>query len=66
MDTGEGAFELYKKLQDLEAAHSEANPNCIFSVGEEVTVKDSRFRVVKITPKKLTLRLLKRQDEEAM
>jgi hypothetical protein len=33
----------------------------IFRVGEEVEVKGSRCKVIKITPKKITLRLLPRK-----
>lgn len=66
MDTGEGRFEqfdseeeLRNKLADLRNQFPRLNENS-FRVGEEVEMKGSKFNVVKITPKKLTLRILPR------
>ena len=60
MDTGEGRLEMLEELR-LDALMEE-NPHRIdiFSVGEEVTIRDSRFRITKITTKKITLRVLPR------
>ena len=60
MDTGEGRLEMLEELR-LDALMEE-NPHRtdIFSVGEEVTIRDSRFRITKITTKKITLRILPR------
>ena len=57
MDTGEGSFRMLE-LEEAEMMKQTEESTKIFSVGEEVKIKDSRFRVIKITPKKLTLRLL--------
>lgn len=59
MDTGKGNFEMLdrEKLDRI----LETSPNLgelIFTVGEVVQVKGSFFKIVKVTPKKLTLRLL--------
>jgi len=65
MDTGEGRFKImdearlstfYEQFNSLE--EKQKAQERIFSVGEEVTVKGSRFRVIRITPKKLFLKLL--------
>jgi len=67
MDQGNGTFKEFPDAQLLAkhfAEHfltPEAKKEAIervFAVGEEVAVKGSRFRVTRITPKKLILRLL--------
>ena len=62
MDTGEGRFKMM--LEEEAAFIKKSSPNLmprIFNVGEEVTIRESRFKIVKITPKKLTLRLLPKE-----
>ena len=65
MDQGNGRFKMldanglkdaFDSLTSLEQK-MEAQKK-IFSVGEEVQVKNSYFRVARITPKKLILKLL--------
>ncbi len=61
MDTGDGNFRM---LNETEAHFLRNDPDqrtSVFSIGEEVMIKDSRFKIVKITPKKLTLRLLPKE-----
>ena len=60
MDTGEGRLEMLEAQRQAELMNKKPGRTDIFSVGEEVQVKDSRFRITKITPKKLTLRILAR------
>ena len=57
MDTGEGHFKM---VADEEAKRliEEDYPLGVFKTGEIVELKGSRFRVQKITPKRLSLRLL--------
>ena len=62
MDTGKGKFELLEKARTMELMQENPNRTDIFTVGEEVKIRDSRFRIVKITPKKLTLRILQREE----
>ena len=67
MDDGKGRFreveeaELY---QILERGKGTEIPY-LFRVGEELTIKGSRFKVRNITPKKLILRLLPRLTDGA-
>ena len=63
MDTGEGRLEMLEEAQVRKKMFEEPGRTDIFSVGEEVLVKDSRFRITKITPKKLTLRVLPRKGD---
>jgi len=67
MDSGNGNFipgESVEKLKKLFGEYS--NHGGIFSVGEVVEIKGSFFKVSKILPKKMTLRLLtKNQAVEA-
>ena len=58
MDTGKGCFEMLSDEQFHDIMEKPVKRGLLFSVGEEVTIKQSRFRIVKITPKKLTLRIL--------
>lgn len=61
MDTGEGYF---RQATDKEIEKAEAlepvSMNHFFGVGEQVEIRGSHFKVAKITPKKLILRLLPR------
>jgi hypothetical protein len=65
MDTGEGRFvpvegdddsERAKSLRELKRKYT--NYGGVFRVGEIVEIKGSRFKVNKISPKKLILRVL--------
>jgi hypothetical protein len=59
MDTGNGSFRMIEDQKLYKSLMAEKpNRQDLFSVGEEVNIKESRFRIVKITPKKMTLRLL--------
>ena len=64
MDSGNGRFEMLdrKRFDALSSGEKEKPERAggIFSVGEELQVKGSRFRVRKITRKDLILRLLVR------
>lgn len=60
MDTGKGLFEMLIEEKKDTLLHETPGRTDIFSVGEIVFVKDSRFRITKITPKKITLRVLPR------
>ncbi len=58
MDSGNGHFEMTDKLDELEALIEEhPNHGGVFSIGDKVELRGSKFRVCKITPKKLVLRL---------
>jgi len=60
MDTGEGRFEMLKSLADLEKATKEhPKSKGVFTVGEELEIKGSRFRVKEISPFGIRLKLLK-------
>ena len=60
MDTGEGSFRM---IQEAEAKLLEEENYSlgIFKVGEELTIKGSRFRVKSIKLKELRLKLLPQQ-----
>ena len=59
MDDGKGNFRMIQDEQLYSQLLAEKpDRQDLFSVGEEVSIKESRFRIVKITPKKMTLRLL--------
>ena len=66
MDTGEGKFEL---LEDFNKANKEAlekkhpNHGGWFHVGELFEIKGSLFKVSKVTPTKLTLKLQRRNKK---
>jgi len=61
MDTGEGYFEVADNIQELEEKARElVGHGGIFTVGEEVELKGSLFRVKRVKPKELRLKLLKR------
>ncbi|GAF86122.1 unnamed protein product [marine sediment metagenome] len=75
MDTGRGNFvpinaekekELLEKISELQNEYP--SHGGVFHVGETVELKGSKFKIQKIIPKKLILRLLskmpKEQDEE--
>jgi hypothetical protein len=66
MDTGEGRFEQVE-FKDLEEKHRrleemrEKYPNSkgVFTVGEEIEIRGSRFKVKDISPFGIKLKLLK-------
>ena len=60
MDTGEGRFVRVNSLDALENLRKKyPKSKGIFKVGEELKIKGSKFRVKKITPFGITLKLLK-------
>lgn len=60
MDSGEGKFvKIDEKEPTEEQKEQFPNYGGVFSIGELIKIKGSLFKVIKITPKKLTLRLLK-------
>ena len=61
MDNGKGRFEMLTEIDVLEKVAESPKRTDIFRVGELVTIRDSRFKISKITPKKLILRLLPKQ-----
>lgn len=59
MDTGEGKLELLRSLEEALATKEEyPNSRGIFTVGEELEIKGSRFRVKEITPFGIKLKIL--------
>ena len=64
MDSGNGRFEMLQqeRLNALLSGEEEMPERAggIFSVGEELEIKGSKFRVRKITRKDMILRLLVR------
>ncbi len=60
MDSGDGNFKILEEQERHRLMGQDPNRTDIFTVGEHVTIARSKFRIVKITPKKLTLRLLPR------
>ena len=60
MDTGKGEFRMLNKEEVKKFVEEHPLRTDIFHVGDEVNIRDSRFRIVKITPKKMTLRILPR------
>jgi uncharacterized Zn finger protein len=59
MDTGAGRFKPVVSMEqwgELQGMHP--NHGGTFRVGEELEIKGSRFRVKKIKPKELVLKLL--------
>lgn len=56
MDTGLGRLEPIGELKAMELETK--NVSGVFTVGEVVEVKGSKFRVHRIDPKKLILRIL--------
>ena len=64
MDTGEGYLKMLQEQEAAELFEAKPHRTDIFSVGEEVTIRDSKFRILKITPKKITLRILPREKQD--
>lgn len=64
MDTGEGRFREFEKMEELPDLQSEhPNHGGVFTVGEEIELKGSRFRVKHISPKELRLKLLPKNKQ---
>ena len=63
MDSGNGYFERVdkEKVERLLKENPLRPVDGIFSVGEELQIKGSRFRVQSIRPKKMILKLLKKE-----
>ena len=62
MDTGEGRFRMMEEMEARLAGLK--NPLSVFSEGEEVHVKNSLFKIRKITHKGLILDLLPRAVDD--
>ncbi len=65
MDTGEGRFEpLPNILQETIDKAREEHPKSkgVFTVGEEIEIRGSRFRVKDISPFGIKLKLLPAKD----
>ena len=62
MDKGDGFFKMLEDREKDLLMNENPKRTDIFTIGEEVKIRDSRFRIIKITPKKLTLRILPRDD----
>lgn len=59
MDTGNGHFKMLDGIQELEErTRGMARHGGIFTVGEEIELKGSRFRIKSIKPNELRLKLL--------
>lgn len=70
MDTGEGRFEQFdassdeevnEKLKILQKTYTRHGG--MFRVGEELEIRGSKFKIQKLTPKKMVLKLLKKPDD---
>ena len=60
MDTRDGHLKMLEETEKAALIAKEPKRTDIFSIGEEVSIRDSKFRIVKITDKKITLRILPR------
>jgi len=64
MDTGEGRFKELKTLEELRSMQEEYPLHGgVFTKGEIVELKGSRFKIKTISPKELRLKLLPREGE---
>lgn len=65
MDTGEGRFvELHNASEEIFFREKYPKAKSVFRVGEEVTIKESRFRVTSIGPFGIKLKLLRSVADE--
>lgn len=63
MDTGEGRFEMFEKLEELEGLRKQYPKfGGTFQEGEIVELKGSKFEVSKIIQGGLKLRLLPKDE----
>jgi len=63
MDTGEGRFQMFDDIEtDLkELREKYPKSGGVFKVGEEITIRDSIFRIKSIKPKELRLKLMRKK-----
>lgn len=62
MDTGKGRFEELKALSDISEVYRKyPEAKGIFTVGEELEIRGSKFKVKQITPFGIKLKLLKQE-----
>ncbi len=66
MDQGNGHLKMLAQSEKDTLMAEKPERTDIFTVGEEVTIRESRFRITKITEKKLTLRLLPKSNRTDM
>ncbi len=60
MDSGEGRFEEVKSLGDISEMYAKyPKAKGIFTAGEEIEIRGSKFKVKQITPFGIKLKLLK-------
>ena len=60
MDTGEGRFERFEREAEAEALRRKyPNSKGVFTVGEELEIRGSRFMVKDISPFGMKLKLLR-------
>lgn len=64
MDTGEGRFKLLATEEHEELLLQNSGRTDIFTVNEIVNIRDSLFKITKITPKKMILRVLPKKRKE--
>lgn len=68
MDTGEGRFERLSDLQPetlKEARKRHPKSKGVFTVGEELEIRGSRFKVKDISPFGIKLKLLRQPEDSA-
>ena len=64
MDTGEGRFEKFNDLRELENLRKKyPKSKGIFTIGEILEIRGSKFKVKNITPFGIKLKLLKGELE---
>ena len=60
MDTGEGRFEMYNGITEAEQDRIRwPKSKGVFTVGEEIEIRGSKFKVKEISPFGIKLKLLK-------
>ena len=60
MDTGEGRFEKFRDIGELDALRKKfPKSKGVFTVGEEIEIRGSLFKVKDISPFGIKLKLLK-------
>lgn len=63
MDTGEGRFEKFQALDELDGLRKKfPKSKGVFTVGEEIEIRGSLFKVKDISPFGIKLKLLKRKE----
>jgi len=62
MDTGEGRLERFDRMDELDDLRAKfPKSKGVFTVGEELTIKGSLFKVKDISPFGIKLKLLKEE-----